>query len=226
MLIEVPNILDAAQVAYFRKRLDEADWVDGNVTSGHQAAKAKNNLQVPEESPIAKELGDIILKSLGRSALFMSAALPFRIFPPLFNCYRGGQSFGTHVDGAIRPLTGTGHRIRTDMSMTLFLSEPEEYDGGELTIQEHFGPKSVKLKAGNLVLYPSSSLHKVTPVTRGARISSFFWLQSMVRDDDIRTELFNMDVAIQKLTRDVPEHSGIVELTGIYNNLIRRYAEI
>ncbi|HEX3988247.1 MAG TPA: Fe2+-dependent dioxygenase, partial [Verrucomicrobiae bacterium] len=177
MLITIPDVLTVDQVAQARKALDQAEWVDGRVTAGHQSAKAKDNAQVPENHPVARQLGDMILAALGKNALFMAAALPARVFPPLFNRYSGGQSFGTHVDNAIRQITGTPHRIRTDLSATLFLGPPEEYDGGELCVEDTYGVKTVKLPAGHLVLYPSTSLHHVRPVTRGARVASFFWIQ-------------------------------------------------
>ncbi len=187
-------------------------------------------MQLPEGSPVAKELGEMILAALGKSPLFMSAALPLRVFPPLFNRYSGGQSFGTHVDNAIRQVTGTPHRIRTDISATLFLAEPEEYDGGELCVEDTYGVQRVKLPAGQMVLYPATSLHHVTPVTRGARVSSFFWIQSMVRDDGQRSLLFDLDLAIQRLGRDLPDQSAAqqtsVQLTGVYHNLLRQWVEV
>jgi PKHD-type hydroxylase len=190
--------------------LDQAEWVDGRATAGHQSARAKDNLQLPEDHPAARQIGDMILNALGQNALFISSALPARVFPPLFNRYEGGQSFGTHVDNAIRQVTGTAHRIRTDLSATLFLSQPHDYDGGELTVEDTYGTHSVKLPAGHMVLYPATSLHHVRPVTRGARISSFFWIQSMIRDDGQRALLFDLDVAIQRLNRDMPQHPSSV----------------
>ena len=204
--------------------LAQADWVDGRVTAGHQSARTKDNLQLPEGHPVARELGEMILTALAQSPLFVSAALPLKVFPPLFNHYSGGQSFGTHVDNAIRQDPRTGGRIRTDLSATLFLSAPEEYDGGELLVEDTYGRHSVKLPAGSMVLYPATSLHQVTPVTRGSRVSSFFWLQSMVRSDSDRALLFGMDQAIQRVERDVP--GSAAELTGVYHNLIRRWAEM
>lgn len=225
MLLAIPEVLSAEQVKQARQILDSAEWVDGKVTAGHQSALAKNNQQLPEGSPAAHDLGEMILAALGQNALFISAALPLRVFPPLFNRYTGGQAFGTHVDNAIRQVPGTGHRIRTDLSATLFFAQPEEYDGGELVVEDTYGVHSVKLPAGHLVLYPSTSLHHVRPVTRGSRIASFFWIQSMVRDDGERTLLFDLDVAIQKLNRDFPQDSPAIQLTGIYHNLMRRWAE-
>jgi PKHD-type hydroxylase len=226
MLISIPDVLTQEQVAQAREVLEKAEWVDGKVTAGHQSAQAKNNMQIPENSPAAKQLGEMILAALGKNPLFLSAALPLKVFPPLFNRYSGGQSFGTHVDNAIRQITGTGHRIRTDLSATLFFAGPEEYDGGELCVEDTYGVKSVKLSAGSLVLYPSTSLHHVKPVTRGARISSFFWIQSMIRDDGQRTLLFDLDSGIQRISRDHPGHPSAVQLTGVYHNLLRQWAEV
>jgi PKHD-type hydroxylase len=226
MLLHVPDVLTAEQVAEARRLLDGAQWVDGNVTAGHQSARAKDNMQLPENHPVAQQLGDMVLKALQRSPLFIAAALPLKVFPPLFNRYQGGQSFGTHVDNAIRQVTGTPHRIRTDLSATLFLSGPEEYDGGELSIEDTYGVHSVKLPVGHMVLYPATSLHHVRPVTRGARIASFFWVQSMVRDDGERALLFDLDSAIQGLDRDAPNHPVAVQLTGVYHNLLRRWADV
>jgi PKHD-type hydroxylase len=196
------------------------------VTAGPQSARTKNNQQVSESSAAAESVGDMILTALQRNPLFVSAALPLRVFPPLFNRYQGGHSFGNHVDNAVRQIGSTGHRIRTDLSATLFLAEPDEYDGGELTVEDTYGVHKVKLPAGDMVLYPSSSLHSVTPVTRGARVASFFWIQSMIRDDGRRTLLFDLDVSIQQLSRDVPAHPSVVQLTGVYHNLLRQWAEM
>jgi PKHD-type hydroxylase len=206
--------------------LDEANWVDGRVTAGHQSARTKNNLQLPEDTPAAQQLGEMILTALGQNATFVAAALPHKVFPPLFNRYQGGQSFGTHVDNAIRQVTGTPHRIRTDLSATLFLSRPDEYEGGELIVEDTYGVQTVKLPAGHMVLYPASSLHQVRPVTRGARVSSFFWIQSMVRDDGQRTLLFDLDVSIQRLNSERRDDPIAVQLTGVYHNLLRRWAEL
>jgi PKHD-type hydroxylase len=226
MLLEIPEVLSAEQVAHARRLLDGADWVDGRVTAGRQSAQVKDNLQLPEGHPVAQELGDLILSALQRSPLFMSAALPLRVFPPLFNRYQGGQSFGNHVDNAIRQMAGTPLRIRTDLSATLFLAEPDEYEGGELIVEDTYGVQAVKLRAGHLVLYPSTSLHRVQPVTSGARLASFFWIQSMVRDDAARTTLFDLDTSIQRLTADVPDHPSVVQLTAVYHNLVRRWADV
>ena len=226
MLLQIPDVLTAEQVAQARQILDRAAWVDGKVTAGHQSARTKDNQQLPEDGPEARELGQMVLSALQRHPLFITAALPLQVFPPLFNRYQGGQSFGTHVDNAIRQVPGTPHRIRTDLSATLFFSGPDEYDGGELMVEDTFGVHSVKLPAGHMVLYPASSLHKVTPVTRGSRVSSFFWIQSMLRDDGERTLLFDLDTAIQRLTLDLPDHPAAVQLTSVYHNLLRRWADV
>jgi PKHD-type hydroxylase len=226
MLLQIPDILTAEQVTHARRLLDSAEWVDGRVTAGHQSALVKDNAQLPETHPVSRELGDMILAALQRNPLFISAALPLRVFPPLFNRYSGGQSFGNHVDNAIRQSATGSMRIRTDLSCTLFLTDPEEYDGGELLVEDTYGVHSVKLLAGHMVLYPSSSLHKVTPVTRGCRVASFFWLQSMIRDDGERTLLFDLDTAIQRLTVDLPNHPSAVQLTSVYHNLLRRWANV
>ena len=225
MLLKIPQVLTKAQVASCKQVLLDADWADGNITAGYQSAQAKHNLQLPENSPAARQLGDLVLQALAQNKLFMSAALPLKIFPPLFNCYQGGQSFGVHVDNAIRQVPGTPVKVRTDLSMTLFFSEPEEYEGGELVIEDTYGAHSVKLAAGDMVLYPSTSLHKVTPVTRGRRLASFFWLQSMVASDEKRSLLFDMDMAIQSLRQQLADSREIVQLTGVYHNLLRQWAQ-
>jgi len=225
MLLPIPNVLTPDQVAQARQILERTDWVDGKVTAGHQSARAKDNMQIPENHPAAREVGQMILAALGKDALFISAALPAQVFPPLFNRYSGGQAFGTHVDNAIRQVTGTGHRIRTDLSATLFFSAPEEYDGGELVVEDTFGTHQVKLPPGHMILYPSTSLHHVRPVTRGTRLCSFFWIQSMVRDDGERTLLFDLDTAIQSINQEQDSQVAI-QLTGIYHNLVRRWAEV
>lgn len=226
MLLEIPNVLTAEQAENFRQKIEQANWVDGRVTAGHQSGRAKNNRQLSEADPLAQAMGDFILEVLEQNPLFVSAALPLKVFPPLFNRYEGGESFGNHVDNSIRQVTGTPHRIRTDLSATLFLTKPEDYDGGELVIEDTYGVHSVKLAAGSLILYPATSLHNVRPVTRGARISSFFWIQSMVRDDGKRTILFDLDSSIQRLSQSAPEHPSVVQLTGVYHNLLRRWAEV
>lgn len=226
MLLQIPDVLTPEQVAQSRQKLEQAEWIDGKVTAGYQSARAKDNLQLPENHPVAQELGNLILAALQSNALFMAAALPFRVFPPLFNRYQGGQSFGTHVDNAIRQVAGTPHRIRTDLSATLFFAAPEEYDGGELLVEDTYGAHNVKLPAGHMILYPSTSLHHVRPVTRGARLASFFWIQSMVRDDGHRALLFDLDMAIQRLSQDVPDHPATVQFTGVYHNLLRQWADV
>jgi PKHD-type hydroxylase len=231
MLLTLENVLTPEQVTAVRSRLATADWVDGRVTSGYQAQEVKRNAQIPEASPVSKELGEVILAGLARSPRFMSAALPLRVFPPMFNSYAGGQTFGTHVDTAIRQLVTTGQRIRTDLSATLFLTDPADYDGGELIVEDLYGEKSVKLPAGHMVLYPATSLHRVEPVTRGNRISSFFWIQSMVRQDAHRTLLFELDSSIQALASGDHGQSAeikkqTVTLTGVYHNLLRQWAEM
>lgn len=226
MLVHIPDVLTTEQVARARRRLDEANWVDGRVTAGHQSARVKHNVQLPDDDEVAVELGDLILEALQSNPLFVSAALPLRIFPPLFNRYEGGHAFGSHVDNAIRQVKGTPLRLRTDLSATLFFSEPDEYDGGELQVEDTYGVHSVKLPAGHMVLYPSTSLHRVLPVTRGIRTASFFWIQSLVRDDAERTLLFDLDTAIQRVDVAVPEHPASVQLTGIYHNLLRRWADL
>jgi PKHD-type hydroxylase len=231
MLLTIENVLTPEQVTQARQKLATAEWVDGRVTAGYQAQEVKRNAQIPETSPVAKELGDMILAGLARSPRFMSAALPLRVFPPMFNSYAGGQTFGTHVDTAIRQLATTGQRVRTDLSATLFLTPPSEYDGGELIVEDSYGEKSVKLPAGDMVLYPATSLHRVEPVTRGNRVSSFFWIQSMIRQDAHRTLLFDLDASIQRLAgsehaQSAPIKQSSVQLTGVYHNLLRQWAEM
>jgi len=223
MLLAIPEVLSKEQLASFRAALDGATWVDGRATAGHQSARAKHNVQLAEDDPLSVRLGGVVLDALDRNPLFVSAALPRRVFPPLFNRYAEGQSFGVHVDNAIRVVKGAGVRLRTDLSATLFLSDPEEYDGGELSIEGGFGLQQVKLPAGHMVLYPASSLHRVEPVARGARLASFFWIQSMVRDDADRAVLFDLDQSIQRLA---PEHPSAIALTGVYHNLLRRWADV
>ncbi|GMU45067.1 MAG: hypothetical protein AMXMBFR25_30530 [Lysobacterales bacterium] len=215
-------------LAHCSERLANADWADGRLTAGYQSAKAKDNLQLVERSPLARELGALVLDALGRHPSFFTAVLPRHIYPPLFNCYRGGGSFGTHVDNAVR-YDHSGARaepVRTDVSMTLFLSDPGSYDGGELLIEDTYGLQRVKLPAGHAVIYPGTSLHRVTPVTRGERLAAFTWIQSMIRDAGQRRLLFDLDVSIRLLTRDHPEHPALVNLTGSYHNLLRQWAEL
>ena len=225
MLLRIPSVLTAAQLAQCRDALATADWVDGRATAGHQSSQVKRNLQVPEGHPVARELGELILAALERTPLFLTAALPLKVVPPLFNRYEGGGTYGTHIDGAIWQITGTPHRVRTDLSATLFLTPPEDYDGGELTVEDTLGVHRVKLPPGDLFLYPGTSLHHVTPVTRGARVSAFFWIQSMVRDDAQRTLLFDLDMAIQQVRRVAPEDASVVQLTNVYHNLLRQWAD-
>ena len=227
MLVHVPNLLSPGEVAQLREALGAADWADGRITAGAQSAQAKKNLQVPENSPVHRAMGEVILTALGRNELFTSAALPLRVFPPLFNRYDPGMGFGDHIDNAIRFVKGAGApvRVRTDLSATLFLTAPSDYDGGELVIQDIFGEQRIKLPTGDMILYPASSRHHVTEVTRGSRLASFFWVQSMVREDEARRHLFELDTAIQALRRTQGDTADVVRLTGLYHNLVRRWAD-
>lgn len=226
MLIAIPELFSAEEVAQLRAVIDAVEWVDGNATSGAQSALAKQNEQLPEGGDAHRQAGAMVLDALGRSPLFFAAALPLKVFPPLFNRYGGGQKFDTHVDNAIRIQRGSEFRIRSDLSMTVFLEDPALYDGGELLIEGQFGVQSVKLPAGHAILYPSSSLHRVEPVTRGRRVASFFWIQSMVRDDSARRILFEMDQAVQRLVTTLGnDDRAVIELTGVYHNLLRRWAD-
>lgn len=225
MLIQIPNVLTKAQVAECRKVTDDAKWIDGRGTAGPQAAAVKMNLQLPENSPEARGLGDMVLEALFRSPLFVSFSLPQAILPPMFNRYGEGQFFGSHIDSSIRSLPN-GARMRTDLSITVFLAERDEYDGGELVVEDSYGAHQVKLAAGDAVIYPATSLHHVKPVTRGFRVASFFWIQSMIRDERARLMLYELDQTIQKLTTQLGvDHAEVVTLTGIYHNLIRFWAE-
>jgi PKHD-type hydroxylase len=226
MLLQIPGVLSSEQVAFCRDRLDKADWHDGRLTAGHQSAQVKVNLQMPETDPIARELSDLVLRALERCPDFVAAALPRHVYPPLFNRYVPGMSFGAHVDNAVRQVPGTAHRLRTDVSATLFLSRPDEYDGGELVVEDTYGTHSVKLAAGDMVLYPATSLHRVMPVTRGARVAAFFWTQSMVKDDGERALLFDLDLGIREFTLAAPESPALLRLTACYHNLLRRWAEL
>jgi len=227
MMLHIPELLTKAQVAEIRGLIDAAAWIDGNATSGAQSALAKRNEQLPEDSAAAIRAGEMVQDALARSPLFVSAALPQKVFPPLFNRYAGGQTFGVHVDNAIRQARNSDFRIRSDLSATLFLSEPDDYDGGELTVEDTYGAHQVKLPAGDMILYPASSLHQVTPVTRGTRVASFFWIQSLIRDDAKRTLLFDMDVSIQRLAIQLGQgEASVVALTGTYHNLLRMWAEV
>jgi len=226
MLMHVPEVLSPQALARCRDIMAAAPWVDGRVTAGSQSEQTKNNLQVPEQSAAAGAAQALVLEGLSKSALFFTAALPKRIFPPLFNRYEGAaNAFGNHIDNAVRTIAATGERVRTDLSATLFLSDPADYDGGELVIQDTFGTQRVKLPAGDLVLYPSSSVHRVEPVTRGARIASFFWIESMVREDERRRMLFDLDLAILALRGSIGDTEPVVKLTGCYHNLLRMWAE-
>ena len=225
MMLHIPNVLTREQVAAMRAAIDAADWVDGRATVGSQGAQVKRNRQLPESSPVALEQGRIVQQALLASPLFFAAALPLRIVPPLFNRYSGGETYGLHVDGSVRNVPGSPLRLRTDVSRTLFLCDPDEYDGGELVVVDTYGTHEVKLPAGDLILYPSTSLHRVEPVTRGERVCSFFWTQSLVRDDARRTMLFEMDQTIQKLRDRLGETDETVSLTGQYHNLLRMWSE-
>lgn len=227
MLITIPEVFSPNEVAQFRAQLDTADWQDGRATAGAQSQQVKRNRQLDATSDVGRALGQTILERLGQVPLFLSAALPLRILPPMFNRYESGETFGVHVDNAIRVNPFSGDRLRTDLSMTLFLTDPDEYDGGELIVEDHYGAQEIKLPAGDMVLYPSTSLHEVTPVTRGTRVSSFFWLQSMVRSNEQRTILFDLDQTIQSLAgRMGTDDAEVVRLTGIYHNMIRQWTEV
>lgn len=227
MLVEIPDVLTADELAEVRRLIEAADLVDGRVTAGEVAARAKRNLQLPQDGPQARQAGEIILKALGRNALFNSAALPFRVLPPLFNRYDAGMKFDAHVDGAVRAVPGAGIRMRADLSSTLFLTDPQDYDGGELIIEHSYGTSAVKLSAGSMILYPAGSLHQVTEVTRGARWGAFFWTQSMLKDDGLRTLLYDLDMAIIEVRQQLgADTHGTLALTGVYHNLLRRMAEL
>jgi PKHD-type hydroxylase len=226
MMIHVPKVLTIEQVAECRRLLDAAEWADGKSTVGEQGALVKRNRQLPELSPVGRQLGEMILTALSRNPLFFSAALPLKTVPPLFNRYEGGEHYGNHIDGAVRAVPGSSHFIRTDLSSTLFLTDPSEYDGGELVVSSTYGEQTVKLPAGDLILYTSGSLHRVNPVTRGARVSSFFWTQSMVADERHREHLYRLDQTIQKLRGKTGETEETVALAGHYHNLLRMWSEI
>lgn len=226
MLVHIPGVLEPGQLGSFTERLHSADapWVDGRATAGHQGAQVKRNEQIAEGTPLAVELGGMVEASLRRNPLFISAALPDRLYPPMFNRYEGGMHFGSHVDGSIRYLPGSGTKIRTDLSATLFLADPSSYDGGELVLEDTYGTHAVKLAAGDMILYPASSVHRVEPVTRGMRTACFFWVQSLVRDDGQRALLFELDTAIQRLTAADADQAARVQLTGCYHNLLRMWS--
>jgi PKHD-type hydroxylase len=224
MLLQIPDLFSADEVRDARAALEAADWIDGRATAGHRAARVKTNLQLAIDDPTAQRLGNAIIDRLGQTPLFIAAALPLRVLPPRFNRYDGAGAYGPHVDSAIFPIPGTALRVRTDISATLFFSDPQDYDGGELVIADTFGDQRVKLPAGHLVIYPGSSLHHVTPVTRGTRYASFFWTQSLVQSDQNRRTLFELDTAIQALTGDHPDHASVDGLTNIYHNLLRQWS--
>ncbi|WP_206239952.1 Fe2+-dependent dioxygenase [Novosphingobium terrae] len=226
MLLEIPDVFTREEAAAMHEALCQADWLDGKVTAGAQSAKAKRNRQLAESHPLAHDLGQRILERLATNAVFMAAALPEKIYPPLFNSYEPGHDFGDHIDNAIRPINGTRERVRTDLSATLFLAEPDSYDGGELVMRTGFGTQAVKLAAGSLLLYPGTSIHRVEPVTRGRRIASFFWVQSLIRDDGQREMLLDLDMAIQRLTQTGAEQNALIQITGVYHNLLRRWADL
>ncbi|HEY2926276.1 Fe2+-dependent dioxygenase [Piscinibacter sp.] len=225
MIVQIPNLLNVEQLREARARLLAAPWVDGRVTAGHQGAGVKRNRQIAEGSAVAVELGDRVLAALERHPLFISAALPARVYPPMFNRYEGGEDFGNHVDNALRLIPGTAQRLRTDLSATLFLAEPQDYAGGELLVEDTYGAHSIKLPAGHLVLYPSTSLHRVEPVTSGSRLACFLWVQSMVRDEGQRTLLFDLDTSIQRLAQTGADEGARLQLTGCYHNLLRMWAQ-
>ena len=230
MMIEIPGVFspdEARQLCHQMQAQAQAQaWVDGKATAGMQSAQAKENRQLAEDDPWACRIGEEILRRLSQDAVFMSAALPRRIYPPLFNRYEGGEAFGYHVDNAVRGIKGVRERVRTDLSATLFLADPDSYDGGELVVRDSFGERAVKLPAGHMVLYPGTSVHKVNPVTRGVRLASVFWIESLIRDDAQRSVLFDMDIAIQRLTQQGADNDSLVQLTGSYHNLLRMWADV
>lgn len=226
MMVSVPGVFQPAEIASIRRRLLAASWVDGKATAGQQSRQVKHNRQLADDDPLARELGDVIIDRLARDAVFMSAALPRRIYPPLFNRYGPGESFGFHIDNAVRGVRASRERVRTDLSATLFLSDPAHYDGGELVVRDTYGEHRVKLPAGHMVLYPGSSVHRVEPVTRGERMAAFFWVESLVRQDGQRNLLLDLDVAIQRLTQQQADSEALVGLTGCYHNLLRMWADV
>ncbi|MGB3269576.1 MAG: Fe2+-dependent dioxygenase [Rhodanobacter sp.] len=224
MLLHIPGVLSAEQIRRMRESLDAAPWIDGRETVGAQGARVKRNQQLPDASPLRRQLGETVLTALAAQPLFHAATLPLRILPPRFNRYADGGQYGFHVDGAVMALPDGGGQLRSDVSCTLFLGEPDEYEGGELIVSDSYGEHEVKLPAGDLIVYPSSSLHRVAPVTRGARLASFFWVQSLVRDDGQRRLLFELDTSIQALTRTGADHAAVLQLTGVYHNLLRQWS--
>lgn len=225
MMLRIPSLLTPEEVRECRQAMEATDWQDGNFTAGHLAAKVKSNLQLPIHSPLAARLGNLILDKLGQNPLYLSAALPLRVLPPRFNRYEGGGTYGNHIDNALFVIPGTAIKVRSDVSTTVFLSDPQEYDGGELIVEDTFGHQSVKLAAGDAIVYPGSSLHRVNPVTRGTRFASFFWTQSLVKSDEQRRLLFDLDQSIQQLTADCPDHPKLSALSGTYHNLLRMWSE-
>jgi PKHD-type hydroxylase len=225
MLVRIPAVLSATELQEFRRELETVAWADGRGSAGYLSQEVKRNQQLPDNHPLALRLGERVLRALSANALFTAAALPLKILPPLFNRYDSEQTYGRHVDGAIRPVTGTPHRIRTDLSATLFLSEPDSYDGGELEVEDTYGPRQIKLAAGDLVLYPGTSVHRVAPVTRGTRFASFFWIQSMVREDHKRALLLELDRSVQKVASGADAHATATDLAGVYHNLLRLWAD-
>ncbi len=225
MLLRIPALLTSEEVRQCRQALEAATWQDGRATAGHVAARVKSNLQLPLDSPVSEQIGNLLLERLGRNPLFMSAALPLKVLPPRFNRYEGGGTYGNHIDNAFFTIPGTAIKVRTDVSTTVFFSDPDEYDGGELTVEDTFGNQSVKLSAGDAIIYPGTSLHRVNPVTRGVRYASFFWTQSLIKSDEQRRLLFDLDQSIQKLTADDPNNATISALSGTYHNLLRMWSE-
>lgn len=225
MLFHLPNVLDTRQLEHCTRALAGVDWSDGRGSAGYLSSAVKNNQQLPDNHPVARELGELLVRALDGNERFTAAALPMKLVPPLFNCYENAGHYGSHVDGAIRPVTGTPHRVRTDLSATLFLSDPDSYEGGELVIEEAFGPTEVKLAAGDMVLYPGNSVHHVKPVTKGKRLAAFFWIQSMVRSDQRRSILWSLDNAIQKIAGEHPDQAALTDLAGVYHNLLREWAD-
>ena len=225
MMLRIPSLLTPEEVRECRQAMEATDWQDGNFTAGHLAAKVKSNLQLPIQSPLAARLGNLILDKLGKNPLYLSAVLPLRVLPPRFNRYEGGGTYGNHIDNALFVIPGTAIKVRSDVSTTVFLSDPQEYDGGELIVEDTFGHQSVKLAAGDAIVYPGSSLHRVNPVTRGTRFASFFWTQSLVKSDEQRRLLFDLDQSIQQLTADCPDHPKLSALSGTYHNLLRMWSE-
>lgn len=225
MMLRIPALLTPEEVRECRQAMEAADWQDGRTTAGHLAARVKSNLQLPVDSPLAQKMGTLILDKLSRNPLYLSAALPLRVLPPRFNRYEGGGTYGNHIDNALFVIPGTAIKVRTDVSTTVFFSDPDEYEGGELIIEDTFGHQSVKLAAGDAILYPGTSLHRVNPVTQGTRYASFFWTQSLVQSDEQRRLLFDLDQSIQQLTADCPDHPRLSALSGTYHNLLRMWSQ-